>query len=139
MINIKFLLSKKNLLTPIYREAESCEYKFIEELGNIKKAIFYDAFLTDSDAAISSQDWCIISEPYNGGEYIESCDKITSENGRKVFYGQEGTRCLLIDAVKIIGTTNILLQEIKQIVITDEMLQEYNSEPLSFMEEDLLE
>ena len=102
-----------------------------------KTFLFTNFYLVNPSEVIFKGDWCIITNPYEGERYVERCKKVTLENSRKIFYGMEGTRCLMIDAVKIIGTTNILLKEIKQIIVTQEMLQEYNSEPLSFMEGDL--
>ena len=139
MNNIKFILSEDNLTTHVYTDENPLAFKYLEELENKEMRTYYDVFLIDADALISPGNLCIVTHPYDPEEYVERCDKVTVDDGREVFYGEEGTRCLLIDPVKIIGTTNILLKEIKQIVITDEMLQEFNNKPLSFMEEGLLE
>ena len=103
-----------------------------------KTFLFSNFYLVNPSEAIFKGDWCIITNPYEGEEYVEQCEKITVENDRKIFYGMDGTQCLLIDAVKIVGTTNTLLKEVNQIIITEEMLREYYNKPLSFMEEDLL-
>lgn len=82
--------------------------------NDAKKNIGYEGvFLTDSEVLIFASDWCIITNPHDGEEYVEQCEKTTVENNRKIFYGMEGTRCLLIDAVKIIGTTNLYFKEVK--------------------------
>lgn len=104
-----------------------------------KTFLFSNFYLVNPSKVIFKGDWCIITNPYEGERYVERCKKVTLENNRKIFYGMEGTRCLLIDAMKIIGTTNILLKEVNQIIVTEEMLREYESKPLSFMAEDLLE
>ena len=137
MISIKFIPSKGNSPTQLYNAVEYEKYRLPIKCENIQRKIFYDVFITNSNEPIVSGDWCIVTNPYDGEEYTEQCKKVPVENNREIFYGMEGTRCLLIDAAKIIGTTNILLKEIKQIIVTQEMLQEYNSEPLSFMEGDL--
>ena len=139
MTNIIFILSKQNLLSNIVTTNNFNKFRLIEEFDNLKDKIYYNTFLIDSDAIISSTDWCIIANPYEGERYVERCKKVTLENDRKIFYGMDGTRCLLIDAVKIIGTTNSCFKEVKQITITEKMLNEYYSKSLNFMEEDLLE
>ena len=103
-----------------------------------KNMLFSNFYLLNINEVIINGDWCIITNPYDGDQYIEQCKKVSLENKREIFYGMEGTRCLLIDAVKIVGTTNTLLKEVNQIIITEEMLREYYNKPLSFMEEDLL-
>ena len=103
-----------------------------------KNMLFSNFYLLNINEVIINGDWCIITNPYDGDQYIEQCKKVSLENKREIFYGMEGTRCLLIDAMKIIGTTNILLKEVNQIIVIEEMIKEYFNKPLSFMEEDLL-
>ena len=139
MTNIIFILSKQNLLSNIVTTNNFNKFRLIEEFDNLKDKIYYNTFLIDSDAIISSTDWCIIANPYEGDRYVERCKKVTLENKKGIFYGMEGTRCLLIDATKIVGTTDPLLKEVIQIQVTEEMIKQYYSKPLNFMEEDLLE
>ena len=129
----------KNNSVPILIKKAFLFYSFHSTLLEINKnMLFSNFYLLNINEVIINGDWCIITNPYEGDQYIEQCKKVTLENNRKIFYGMEGTRCLLIDAVKIVGTTNTLFKEVNQIIITEEMLREYYNKPLSFMEEDLL-
>ncbi len=139
MNNMKFIPSMGNLTTHVYTDENPFAFKYFEKLERKEIRTFYDAYLIDSDTLISPGDLCIVTHPYDSEEYVERCDKVTVDDVREVFYGEEGTRCLLIDAIKIIGTTNSCFKEVKQIIVTEQILQEFNSKPLSFMEEDLLE
>ena len=139
MVSLKFIPSKGNSPTQVYNTVKFNNYRLTNQCGYTESNIYYDGFLADSNEPIISGDWCIITSPYDGEEYAEQCKKVARENDKGIFYGIEGTRCLLIDAVKIVGTTNKLLKEVNQIIITEEMLREYYNKPLSFMEEDLLE
>ena len=138
MKTIRFIQSKKNTPTQVCTLDESFECRLSEKCCEAASTIYYHSFIIDAEASIINMDWCIIINPYDGEEYTEQCKKVAVENNREIFYGMQGTRCLLIDTLKIIGTTNILLKEVEQIIVTEEMLGEYNK-PLSFMKEDLLE
>ena len=138
MIELTSIKITPNLQLRLISKNTSTKIKWNNEFNNTEK-FEYLVFLTDSEAEISTLDWCIVTNPFDGDKYCEPCKKVTFENNRKIFYGIEETRCLLIDAVKIVGTTNTLLKEVNQIIITEEMLREYYNKPLSFMEEDLLE
>ena len=137
MKTIRFIQSKENTPTEVCSIDESFEYKLSENYSKTATIIYYDTFIIDTEASIINMDWCIVTNPYDGEEYTEQCKKVAVENNQEIFYGMEGTRCLLIDALKIVGTTNKSLKELKQIIVTEELLQEYNNKPLSFMEEDL--
>jgi len=139
MIKIKFIPSKGNSPTQVYNTHDSHRFRLTNKYGNTKSNIYYDGFLANSNEPIISGDWSIITNPYDGEEYTVQCKKVDVENNREIYYGMEGTRCLLSDVTKIIGTTDNSLKEVNQIIVTEEMLKEYESEPLSFMEEDLLE
>ena len=139
MVSIKFILSKGNSPTQVYNTHDSHRFRLTNKYGNTKSNIYYDGFLANSNKPIFSGDWCIITNPYDGEEYTEQCKKVTLENRMGIFYGMEETRCLLIDASKIVGTTDNSLKEVNQIIVTEEMLREYYSKTPSFMEEDLLE
>ena len=138
MIKIKFIPSNANSPTQVYNTINSNKYRLSIKCGSTERRIYYYGFLTDSNEKIFFSDWCFIINPYEGEEYYEQCQKVTVENNREIFYGMEGTRCLLIDALKITGTTDTLLKEVIQIIVTDEILKEYYCKTLSFMEEDLL-
>ena len=137
MVSIKFILSKGNSPTQVYNTHDSHRFRLTNKYENTKSNIYYDGFLADSNEPIISGDCCIITSPYDGEEYAEQCKKVAREKDRGIFYGMEGTRCLLIDASKIVGTTNTSFKDVNQIIITEEMLREYYNKPLSFMEEDL--
>ena len=139
MIEIKFILNNGKFPTEVFTTITFNKYRLTSEYPNTEGRIYYDAFLTDRNISISPADWCIITNTYDGEEYYEQCKKVTVEGNREIFYGMEGTRCLLIDALKIVGTTNTLFKNVKHIIVDEEMLREYYSKPLSFMEEDLLE
>lgn len=139
MIKIKFIPSKGNYPTQVYNTVKSSKYRLTIQCGYTESNIYYDGFLADSNEPIFSGDRCIITNPYDGETYYVKCKKVTFENNRNIFFGMDGTRCLLIDAVKIIGTTNSFFKEVKQITITEKMLNEHYSKSLNFMEEDLLE
>ena len=138
MINLKFIPSKGNSPAQVFTKVDSNRFKLTNKYGNTESNIHYDGFLADTNELIISGDWCIITNPYDGEEYNEQCKEVAVEINKEIFYGMKGTRCLLIDAVKIIGTTNRSLKEVKQLILTEQMLQEYNNKSLSFMEEDLL-
>ena len=102
MINIKFLPSKDNLPTHVYTEENEFAYKYTEDIESKENRIYYDAFLVDSEVEISSGDLCIVIHPYDSKIYMERCKIVSMNDGREVFYGEEGTRCLLSDVAKII-------------------------------------
>ena len=138
MKTIRFIPSTGNIETDVCTSDESFRYKLSKKCCKMVSIIYYHTFIIDTEVIILNKDWCIITNAYDGEEYCEQCMKVTFEKNTEIFYGMEGTRCLLIDAVKIVGTTNKLLKEVNQIIITEEMLREYYNKPLSFMEEDLV-
>ena len=103
MIDMKFIPSEDNLPTNIYTEDNSSKYKYTEDYESIENRIYFDAFLVDPKAFISSWDLCIVSNPYDSEEYVERCNKVSLDDGREVFYSEEGTRCLLCDVRKVVG------------------------------------
>ena len=105
MISIKFIPSKDNLPTNVYKAYNSLKYKYTEDSVTKENRVYYEAFLVDSEAIIYFEDLCIITSPYEAEEYVERCYKITNDYDREVFYGKEGTRCLLCDVAKIIGVS----------------------------------
>ena len=139
MIKSTSIKIKSILRTRVFSKNTSTKSKLNNEFENSDNNVEYWTFFTDSNAEILTMHWCIIANPYEGELYVERCKKVTLENNREIFYGIEGTRCLLIDATKIVGTTNTSFKDVNQIIITEEMLREYYNKPLSFMEEDLLE
>ena len=110
MTQINFIPSKDNGPTHIYREENSSAYKYTSDKKSKENRVYFDAFIIDSDAIIFSGDLCVVTNTYDAMEYIERCERVTLDDGRKVFYGKEGTRCSLCDAAKIIATTNKVSQ-----------------------------
>lgn len=103
MIDMKFIPSKDNLPTHIYTEENSFKYKYTKDSELKESRIYYDAFLVDSDAVISSRDLCIVTPPYDSTEFVERCIRVKVVDDREVLYGEDGTICLLSCVGKIIG------------------------------------
>ena len=77
---------------------------FSEQLKNNSNLNCLECYVV-SDEAINAGDLCMITDP-DGDYFTEVCAEVTFETGRKIFYGKEGTRCLLCDVQKIVSTTN---------------------------------
>ena len=103
MLDMKFIPSEETLPTNIYTEDNSSKYKYTEDYNCIENRIYFDAILVDSDAFISSGDLCFVTHPYDSERYVERCNKVSLDDGKEVFYGEKGTRCLLCDVEKVVG------------------------------------
>lgn len=110
MIDIKFLPTKTNSASHVYAGSNCYKYIYSDEVKSNKHRTYYHAFQTDTDALICPKDYCTITNPHDGSEYLEQCKSVAEEYGREVFYGMKGTRCLLCDVSKILSTTDPFLQ-----------------------------
>ena len=105
MIELTSIKITPNLQLRMISKNTPAKIKWSNEFNNTEK-FEYLTLLTDSEVEISTLDWCIVTNPFDGDKYCEQCKKVTFENSRKIFYGIEGTRCLLCDVQKITATTN---------------------------------
>lgn len=108
---MKLISSKENLPTNVYTEKNPFAYKYSEDLKSKENRTYYDVFLVNTKALISSGDFCVITHPHDSEEYVERCDRTSLDDGREVFYGEKGTRCLLSDVAKIIDANKEFIEE----------------------------
>ena len=109
MFNLIMILSKDNALTNVYLDKYGYQFITLRKEETIKAHLNYFDCYVVSDHSINPDDWCIITDT-EGLEYPEECDRIMHEDRGEVFYGKNGTRCLVCDAQKILSSTYKALQ-----------------------------
>ena len=77
---------------------------FSEQLKNNSNLNCLECYVV-SDEAINAGDLCMITDP-DGDYFTEVCAQTIFRQDSNIFYGKEGTRCLLFDVRKITATTN---------------------------------
>ena len=109
MFNLIMIPSRDNIPTNVY--LDKCGYKFTstKSVDTATNNLQYFESYEVSDEVIKPNDWCIITDP-EGFEYPEECDRIMHEDRGEVFYGKNGTRCLLTDVQIILSTTDKALK-----------------------------
>ena len=100
--------STANIPTHIFSKRSVLYYTYSREILHDNTVDYFDGHVVNEDP-VCSRDTCLITDPY-GGAYTEVCAYISIDGDRKIFYGVDGTRCLLCDVKKIVATTLKALQ-----------------------------
>ena len=104
MNKLIFIPSENNTPTHVHSNSYLLNYTYSERMRVSDKFNYFHCYIV-GDAPILSGDACIVTDP-DGCSFPEVCAEVTFETGRKIFYGKEGSRCLLCDVQKITATTN---------------------------------
>ena len=100
------------------------EYSTLPKLNRI----YFALYLTKPNAVIKARTWVVVTNYEDGDRFLEQCKSIANEDGRFVFYGVGGTRCLLVDCEAILASSDIELSN-EVAGISEDFLKEYvNSE-----------
>ena len=118
--NFIVIPSKDNIPTHVYSEKNLHKYTYAEVLLIDNRLDYFDCY-TVCDNLIHSGDMCLVTDP-DGYSFPEVCAQTIFQKDCNIYYGTEGTRCLLCDAEKIIATTNKALQSESVSTISGEVL-----------------
>lgn len=119
VIRIKTSVNKFSVLSTD-GDFTKLEYRTIPKVNRIH----YNLYFITTNAVIKAGMWVVVTNYEDGDMFTEKCKSIANENGRLVFHGEEGTRCLLTDCELIIASSDHhLVNEVA--VISDDFLKEY--------------
>lgn len=113
--------SRDNTPTHVYWERALLRYTYIETIIPDKELDYFDCYVV-SDDTIHAGDLCLVTDP-DGFSYPEQCALTIFQKDSNIFYGREGTRCLLCDVQKMIATTNKALQSDKITALSGEEIR----------------